>query len=224
RTRWVDTAAEMKAGQTLALAGLVQQQVEAENRGVPVMADLPWIGAAFRRVEHRINEVELLVLVTPELVGPMNPHQVPTCLPGSFTTNPCDTELYGRGYLEVPNCCDGASLQCGPGCSNCGGGPMTMDPVMTYDQSPQVMVSPHEPQPAVQSAPDGYPAAGQGASVPPRRIPAVSTGARAGGGQAGSVNNVNYRTFQNPDDRPPVPPAANSQPQLIGPLGYDLLN
>ena len=53
RTRWVDTAVEMKAGQTLALAGLVQERVESENKGMPWLADLPWVGAPFRRVEER---------------------------------------------------------------------------------------------------------------------------------------------------------------------------
>jgi pilus assembly protein CpaC len=42
RSRWVDTAVEMNAGQTLALAGLIQTQVEAESRGIPWLSDLPW--------------------------------------------------------------------------------------------------------------------------------------------------------------------------------------
>jgi len=105
RTRWVDTAVEMKAGQTLALAGLVQERVESENKGIPWLADLPWAGPVFRRVEDKVNEIELLVLVTPELVVGMDPHEVPQCLPGSHATNPNDVELYFRGYTEVPKCC-----------------------------------------------------------------------------------------------------------------------
>ncbi|MCL4204114.1 MAG: pilus assembly protein N-terminal domain-containing protein [Pirellulaceae bacterium] len=103
--RSVDTAVEMKAGQTLALAGLIQSRVEAENRGVPYLADLPWIGRAFSRVEERVNEVELLITVTPEIIGPLDPHQVPQCGPGQLTVSPCDHDLYWNGHLEVPNCC-----------------------------------------------------------------------------------------------------------------------
>ena len=204
RTRWVDTAAEMKAGQTLALAGLVQHQVEAENRGIPLVADLPWIGAAFRRVEHRVNETELLVLVTPELVAPMNPHQVPHCLPGSFTTEPSDCELYGKGYLEVPKCCDGDCLHCtgghGHGCGHgCGSG---TKPV--YNVGPGV--PPYgSPSPAI-----------EGASNQPRRTPAIQTSAR--------VNSSHNRSNQSPRNGEPTPPSANAQPGLIGPLGYDVLD
>ena len=60
--REVDTAVELKAGQTLALAGLVQTRVEAQERGLPFVSDLPFIGAAFRSVSEEVNEVELLIL------------------------------------------------------------------------------------------------------------------------------------------------------------------
>ena len=113
RVRRVDTGVEMKAGQTLALAGLVFNKVEAENKGVPWLADLPWAGAAFRRVEHRVNEVELLILVTPEFVSALDPHEVPPCGPGQTSGDPDDVELYWRGYMEVPKCCpDGSCEAC----------------------------------------------------------------------------------------------------------------
>jgi len=113
RTRWADTAVEMNAGQTLALAGLIQTQVETENRGLPWLADLPWVGAAFRRVEERNNEIELLIMVTPEFVTALDPHEVPPCGPGQMTTSPNDVDLYFRGYTEVPGCCtDGSCSDC----------------------------------------------------------------------------------------------------------------
>jgi pilus assembly protein CpaC len=105
RTRWVDTAVEMRAGQTLALAGLIQQKTEAESRGLPWLADLPFAGNLFRRQRETMNEIELLVLVRPELVGALEPHQVPALGPGEHTDNPNDTDFYGRGYIEVPKCC-----------------------------------------------------------------------------------------------------------------------
>jgi len=104
RTRYMDTAVEMKAGQTLALGGLLQTRTESQNRGLPIVADLPWVGALFRRVEHVENEIELLILVTPEFVDAVDPCDLPSCYPGQFTASPDDCELYGKGYLEVPNC------------------------------------------------------------------------------------------------------------------------
>ena len=116
RNRWVDTAVEMRSGQTLALAGLIQDRTETQSRGIPLLADLPWIGALFRRVSDVTNEIELLVLVRPELVAAMDPEQVPLFGPGEQTTNSSDTELYGRGYIEVPACCpDGSCRKCRPG-------------------------------------------------------------------------------------------------------------
>jgi len=113
RTRWVDTAVEMRAGQTLALAGLIQTRIESQNRGLPWLSDLPWAGAAFRRVQEQQNEIELVIMVRPELVDALDPHEVPDCLPGQQTTSPRDAELYFRGYLEVPNCCpDGSCMKC----------------------------------------------------------------------------------------------------------------
>ena len=114
-TRWVDTAVEMKAGQTLALAGLVQERVEAQNRGVPVLADMPWVGSAFRSVKEEVNEIELLILVTPELVDAMDAEQVPSNFPGQSTTSPTNYELYINGELEVPlygQCLDGTCNEC----------------------------------------------------------------------------------------------------------------
>lgn len=114
--RWVDTAVEMRAGQTLALAGLIQDRVESQNRGLPFLADLPYAGALFRRVVQTTNEVELLVMVRPEFVDAMDPHQVPMFGPGEQTTSPNDRELYMKGYLEVPACCpDGSCRKCRPG-------------------------------------------------------------------------------------------------------------
>ncbi len=107
RVRGADTAVEMKAGQTLVLAGLIQSRVEVQNRGLPWAADLPFIGAAFRRVREQVNEVELLIMVTPEFVEAMDPHEVPRCGPGQLTTSPSDVDFYWRGYMEVPRC-DGA--------------------------------------------------------------------------------------------------------------------
>ena len=113
RSRRVDTGVEMEPGQTLALAGLIQNRVSAEKRGIPWLGDLPWIGAAFRSTEERVNEVELMIFVTPEIVAPMDPHEVPRCGPGESTASPTDVELYFRGYIETPRCCtDGRCPKC----------------------------------------------------------------------------------------------------------------
>jgi pilus assembly protein CpaC len=129
----------MNSGQTLALAGLIQTQIESEMRGLPVLSDLPWLGAAFRRVREQANEIELLVLVTPEFIDALDPQDVPPCGPGELTTSPSDAELYGRGYLEVPNQCN---AECRIGLYEGEAGIMTGPPIPTHEilpAAPQVM-------------------------------------------------------------------------------------
>lgn len=122
RVRQADTAVEMKAGQTFALAGLIQQRTEAQHRGLPFVSDIPIIGTPFRRVTESVNEIELLFLVTPEFVDAMDPHEVPPCGPGQISMSPDNCSLYFGGHLEVPN----AYGHCGAngGCNNgsCGVG------------------------------------------------------------------------------------------------------
>jgi pilus assembly protein CpaC len=116
RRRYVDTGVEMKTGQTLALAGLVYNKVETATRGTPWLMDVPWVGAAFRRNSEKVNEVELVILVTPEFAEAMDATEVPPCGPGQSTTSPTDVELFFRGYREVPkDCKDGNCLPGHPG-------------------------------------------------------------------------------------------------------------
>lgn len=104
RTREIDTGAEMQAGQTLAIAGLVQLRTDSTVLGIPWLSDLPFVGVPFRKVSDQINEIELLIMVTPQLVEAMSPDQVPTNLPGMATAIPSDWEFYSKGHVEVPNC------------------------------------------------------------------------------------------------------------------------
>ncbi|MEC7696186.1 MAG: pilus assembly protein N-terminal domain-containing protein [Planctomycetota bacterium] len=105
--RQVDTGVEMRAGQTFALAGLIQNRVQAERRGVPFLADIPYLGMPFRHVASRENEIELLITVTPQLVEPIDPHQVCSSGPGLNSTTSSSKALFCRGHLETPYRCAG---------------------------------------------------------------------------------------------------------------------
>lgn len=100
-TRAVNTEVEMNFGETLVIAGLISNRVEATMMKVPFLGELPWVGAAFRRVRHDESDTELLVLVTPELAAPADESQLPDG-PGRNTVVPTDRELYWNGYLETP--------------------------------------------------------------------------------------------------------------------------
>jgi pilus assembly protein CpaC len=119
RSRFVDTAVELNAGQTLAIAGLIQVRSESEIIGIPWLSELPYLGVPFRRTREVQNEVELLILVTPELVEAMDPCEVPMTAPGLNTQAPTDCELFFRGYLETP--VDGAIDAGAAGCIDSSG-------------------------------------------------------------------------------------------------------
>ena len=112
--RYVETAVEMQAGQTFAIAGLLQSRTESVTRATPVLGELPLVGVMFRRVREEKNDIELLITVTPELVDAMDPYQVPQGGPGLNSMSPNDHEFYINGHIEVPNLL-GSNEDCGEG-------------------------------------------------------------------------------------------------------------
>ncbi len=99
-TRSAATTVELGNGQTIAIAGLLNEDVRGIASRVPGVGDLPVLGALFRSVEFRRSLTELVILVTPEIVAPMGPDQVPP-LPGSDLKDPNDWELYAMGWIEA---------------------------------------------------------------------------------------------------------------------------
>ncbi len=98
-TRDFQTTVELREGQTLAVAGLIQNNLGTDATRVPGIGDLPvlnWL-TGFQRTSAA--EQELVVLITPELVHPMEPHDVPS-LPGSDLFEPSDLEFFVCGRLE----------------------------------------------------------------------------------------------------------------------------
>jgi pilus assembly protein CpaC len=98
----VRTAVMLESGQTYAIGGLIQNTANANSSKVPLLGDLPFAGPFFSRVTHTVVEQELVILVTPRLVGPMNCDQVPRRVPGRETRNPDDYELFLENILEAP--------------------------------------------------------------------------------------------------------------------------
>jgi len=98
-TRRAETVLELGSGQTFSMAGLLSQSVNARNSRIPFIGDIPVLGQLFRSVEYQRGETELVVLVTAELVEPMN-HVARRPVPGDLHASPSDWELFGRGKIE----------------------------------------------------------------------------------------------------------------------------
>ena len=71
-TRRAGTTVELADGQTFAIAGLVDNSMTKAVTKIPILGDIPILGYLFRSEEFRRNRTELLVLVTPHLVQPLD--------------------------------------------------------------------------------------------------------------------------------------------------------
>jgi pilus assembly protein CpaC len=98
-SRSFSTTVEMREGQTLAVAGLIQNNMGADAHRVPFIGDVPILNNLLGFARITAAEQELVVLVTPELVHPMDPKEVPP-LPGSDLFEPTDLEFYVLGRIE----------------------------------------------------------------------------------------------------------------------------
>jgi pilus assembly protein CpaC len=67
-TREFVTRTELKSGQTLAISGPTQTVVEVENRGLPYLSEVPYVGALFCSTVETQNEIAMLIVVQPEIV------------------------------------------------------------------------------------------------------------------------------------------------------------
>ncbi len=94
-----NTTVELREGQTLAIAGILQSSYTSGNEKLPLLGDLPFIGNLFGTSSTTNNEQELVVLVTPELVYPMEQNEIPA-LPGSDVFEPDDFEFFFLNRLE----------------------------------------------------------------------------------------------------------------------------
>jgi pilus assembly protein CpaC len=162
RSRFLETGVELQAGQTLALGGLLQMRTESINTGLPFFGDLPYLGTFFRTNRELQNEVELLITVTPNFAGALDPCEVPAGGPGLNTASPTDKELYWKGYIEVP-----LTAPCADGCAPQGAAPGSFAPnAGTPVQAPQMSDPNQVPNPAAMSIGPNAPKLAQPVSSP----------------------------------------------------------
>ncbi|HET6798074.1 MAG TPA: type II and III secretion system protein family protein [Gemmatimonadales bacterium] len=96
-SRKTETEVEMRNGQYLAIAGLVDNRMTNNTTKIPFLGDIPILGQFFRSKDARQNRSELLVLVSPKLVLPSD---TPALLP---TGEPTDWKWSGQMKLSSPS-------------------------------------------------------------------------------------------------------------------------
>jgi pilus assembly protein CpaC len=88
RTRRVSSTLDVRRNQSLIISGMFAGEDENVRTGLPVLMHLPIIGDLFSSTRFQRNESELLVVVTPVVVDPLNPRPTDTLRLPSDTTRP----------------------------------------------------------------------------------------------------------------------------------------
>jgi pilus assembly protein CpaC len=99
--RKAETTVELRSGQSFAMAGLLSSSSSATNSSIPGLGELPVLGPLFRSVRYQNKETELVVLVTANLVEPLNIDPTTAPLPGFLHEAPSDWKLYIDGDIEA---------------------------------------------------------------------------------------------------------------------------
>jgi len=76
-TKRVESEMDLYDGQSFAIAGLVDDRVTKLLSKVPGIGDLPVLGQLFRSVSFNKSKTELLILITPRIVKPLSPNELP---------------------------------------------------------------------------------------------------------------------------------------------------
>jgi len=77
-TRRAETSVELRNGQTFAIAGLMNNQMQSTMQKVPGIGDIPIIGYLFRSKASQRDQTELVVMITPEILPSDSPGVTPS--------------------------------------------------------------------------------------------------------------------------------------------------
>jgi pilus assembly protein CpaC len=93
-TRRAETTVELGSGQSMVIGGLLQNSTNNQIDKAPGIGDVPVLGALFRSTSWKRNESELMIVITPYLVKPVNANEI--VLPTDGYKAPTDL---GRVFL-----------------------------------------------------------------------------------------------------------------------------
>jgi pilus assembly protein CpaC len=97
-TRRATASVELREGQTMGLAGLIDSKLREAVEKFPGLGNIPLLGALFRSQDFVNEETELVITVTPRLAKPMAPEDVK--LPTDNFIEPSDAQFFMLGKLE----------------------------------------------------------------------------------------------------------------------------
>ena len=96
--REASSSIELGDGQTMSIAGLINDTVKEQVSKFPVLGDIPYLGVLFRDIAFVKNQTELMIFVTPHLVKPITTDKI--ALPTDSFVEPDDIDFYLLGKIE----------------------------------------------------------------------------------------------------------------------------
>lgn len=103
QTRTVTTSVIVNDGETVVLGGLIRDEVDAYNDKIPVLGDIPGIGALFRKKGEISVKKNLVIFVTAELITPSGDPYAPTVVVSGETLVPVAEESTSTTTEQVVN-------------------------------------------------------------------------------------------------------------------------
>jgi pilus assembly protein CpaC len=98
--RRATTTIELRDGQSFAIAGLLQEDFNDSISQIPLLGDVPVLGALFRSSSFRKEETELVIIVEVHLVKPAPIGSLATPADNFIPPSEADIWLFGR--VEAP--------------------------------------------------------------------------------------------------------------------------
>ncbi|OJA53321.1 secretin [Burkholderia ubonensis] len=97
-TRRASTTVQMADGETFAIGGLIKNNVTGALKAVPGIGEIPVLGALARSTSFQQDRTELIFIVTPHLVKPLQTADVP--LPTDSFTRTNEADVFATGNME----------------------------------------------------------------------------------------------------------------------------
>ena len=98
--RRAKTSVDLKSGQSFMIAGLLQSQNDTTTQGIPGLGRLPVLGALFSSKAYQRRETDLVIIVTPYLVKPIDPTKK-VATPADQTSPANDADYFLANQEEV---------------------------------------------------------------------------------------------------------------------------
>jgi pilus assembly protein CpaC len=95
-TRRAETTVELASGQSFAIGGLLSSDIDTRVSKYPGLGDLPVLGTLFRSQRFKRNESEVVIIVTPYLVRPVDQPVMASPTDGYKAPNDIERILEGR--------------------------------------------------------------------------------------------------------------------------------